>query len=584
MLPQEVDIIVAGGGAAGCVLAARIAKTHPNLEVVIVEGGISNEAHPQVVTPAIFLSNLVPGSTTARFYKSKSSQEVAGREVVVATGGCLGGGGSINFMMYLRAQKCDYDDWDTMEKFNISDNSVDTSVHGYDGEFKVSQGGLFHQAEFLEDFLTASSAAGWERVADAQDLKTANAFAPLPSWIDPLTGLRQDSAHILVHPLLASDTTKLRVITEQEVIRVLFDSEKKATGIEVHHKGDNSALSSIIYARKLVVLSAGALGTPLILQRSGIGRQEGVSKLGVTTIFENPGVGNDYQDHQLILYPYHSTALAEETLDGLLSGRVAPQKAALASPGSLNWNGIEGCGKIRPTMKEVLALGPDFAQIWARDFELQAERPMTIIAVSSGFLGDHSLVTPGQYLTLATITAYPYSRGHIHATGKYTSDPPDFDAGIFNHNADIAMMLWAYKKQREVARRMKHYAGPVAIRHPVFPEHSNANVAIADRGIGRGLPQVEIKDIEYTKEDDYCIVQFLKENVGTSWHSLGTCPMKPLSEGGVVDELLDVYGVTSLKIADLSIVPKMVGANTYSTALLVGEKAADIIINDIARS
>jgi alcohol oxidase len=122
-IPSEVDIIVAGGtifitaliigGAAGCVLAGRLAKADPSLQILIIEAGVNNLDNPLVTTPALYLAHLAPNSKTANCYTSKPSDQVGGRANVVVTGGLLGGGSSINFMMYTRANASDYDDWNT---------------------------------------------------------------------------------------------------------------------------------------------------------------------------------------------------------------------------------------------------------------------------------------------------------------------------------------------------------------------------------------------------------------------------------------------------------------------------------------
>jgi alcohol oxidase len=122
-IPSEVDIIVAGGtifatalmigGAAGCVLAGRLAKADPSLQILIIESGINNLDNPLVTTPALYPAHLTPGSKTALFYTSKPNDQVGGRANVVGTGGLLGGGSSINLMMYTRANASDYDDWNT---------------------------------------------------------------------------------------------------------------------------------------------------------------------------------------------------------------------------------------------------------------------------------------------------------------------------------------------------------------------------------------------------------------------------------------------------------------------------------------
>jgi choline dehydrogenase-like flavoprotein len=180
---------------------------------------------------------------------------------------------------------------------------------------------------------------------------------------------------------------------------------------------------------------------------------------------------------------------------------------------------------------------------------------------------------------MAVFTTYPYSRGHIHITGPSVSDPLDFATGFFSDSGDIDIKkhMWAYKKQREIARRMGVYRGEVAAAHPPFPAGSKA--APVDGPLPKNAC---VTDIEYTPEDDAVLEKWLRENVGTTWHSLGTCKMAPREQYGVVDANLSVYGVQGLKIADLSIPPSNVAANTNNTALVIGERAADIFIAELS--
>ncbi|KAH0564861.1 hypothetical protein GP486_001755 [Trichoglossum hirsutum] len=122
-VPHEVDVIIAGGnkgGTAGCVVAGRLAKADPSLEILVVEYGIDTKNDPKIVNPALFPALLAPDSKTARFHEAKPSENLAGRSPAVVTGACLGGGSSINFMMYTRGQSTDFDDWDT-EGWNAKD-------------------------------------------------------------------------------------------------------------------------------------------------------------------------------------------------------------------------------------------------------------------------------------------------------------------------------------------------------------------------------------------------------------------------------------------------------------------------------
>lgn len=132
-----------------------------------------------------------------------------------------------------------------------------------------------------------------------------------------------------------------------------------------------------------------------------------------------------------------------------------------------------------------------------------------------------------------------------------------------------------YKKQRQIARRMNVFKGEVSETHPQFPPGSQAACS------GEPL-RADTPDLVYDSEDEKSIDQFLRKNVGTTWHSLGTCRMAAREDGGVVDADLNVYGVKGLKVADLSILPKNVAANTANVAMAIGEKAADIIGRELS--
>lgn len=165
----------------------------------------------------------------------------------------------------------------------------------------------------------------------------------------------------------------------------------------------------------------------------------------------------------------------------------------------------------------------------------------------------------------------------MHITGPECGDALDFDVGFLTdaHDIDLKKQVWAYKKQREIMRRTKMYRGELSLGHPNFSSESPAACIETEAALSG------VKDIEYSAEDDKAIEQWIRENLNTTWHSLGTAKMAPREKFGVVDSNLNVYGTQGLKLADLSIPPENVGANTNSTALVIGEKAADIIIEEL---
>ncbi|KAH8593245.1 putative alcohol oxidase [Bisporella sp. PMI_857] len=585
----DVDIIFAGGGTAACVAAGRLAKANPDLKILIVEGGRNNYQDPTVVNPAAFLTHLAPDSSTALFYKAKKSPHLNGREAIVPTAGILGGGSSINFMMYTRAQGVDFDSWKTegwtakdmlplcnkLETYHPRGEGIDMSKHGTEGPVHVSDGGYRGKSE--NEFMRVVKELGHKEIVDLQDLDANGGFSRWHRYVS-LDGQRQDSAHRYIHPLIQDGQhPNLHLLLESKVIKVLFDDSSPPMAIGIEYKSSDNAKPIIglskpvhnrVKAKKLVVVSAGALGSPLILERSGVGNPELLKKLDIPVVADVPGVGENYQDHHLILYPYKSSLDENETIDRILSGRTDFMKATKEKDPILGWNGIDVSAKLNPTAAEVKALGPQFEADYKRDFEPYPSKPLMLCAVVNAFLADPSLVEPGQYFTMGTYTAYPYSRGTIHITSKDdVIDGYDLDAGFMNHHHDVLKQVWAYKMQREIARRLPYSKGELEFGHPQFKEGSKANLPWGDVGSA----------IEYSKEDDEVIEAWIRENVNTTWHSLGTCAMRPKEDLGVVDKDLNVHGTARLKVADLSMVPENVGANTNNTALVVGEKAAVII-------
>ncbi|KAL5614160.1 hypothetical protein FOVSG1_003223 [Fusarium oxysporum f. sp. vasinfectum] len=556
---DEVDVIIAGGGTAACVVAGRLAEADPNLSILLIEGGQDNRGVQNIENPVFFLDHLLPTAKTTIIYKGNKAEQLAGREAIAPSGGTLGGGSSINFMMYTRAQRSDFDSWKTpgwsadeilpfVKKLETYHGRGNPEDHGFSGPVQISDG-TFRSTDSESDFIKAATEVGWPEI---NDLQTLNANNGVERWLRYVSkdGKRQDTATAYLHDKIDnSKYPNLHVLVESKVIRVLLDDDKRAVGLTVK-------------ARKLVVVSCGALGTPPVLERSGLGDPKILERASVDVKVGLPGVGRDYQDHRLILYPYKTSLQPHETID---------------RDSVLGWNSIDISSKLRPTEADVAALGPEFQNAWDRDFKNAPNRPLMLMGLVSCFLGDPSTVPEEQYVTVGNYTAYPYSRGHMHITGPEVNDPLDFDVGYLNdkHDIDLKKQLWAYKKSREIMRRTAMYRGEIAAGHPTWPEGSKA----ASVDLTEALTNV--KDVEYSAEDDKAIEQWIRENVGTTWHSIATCKMAPREENGVVDERLNVWGTKGLKLADLSIPPQNVGANTNNTAIVIGEKAADIIIKDL---
>ncbi|KAF3768163.1 alcohol dehydrogenase [Cryphonectria parasitica EP155] len=589
----DVDVIIAGGGAAGCVVAGRLAESDPKLAILVIESGPNNFGDPMVTVPAFWLSHTNPSDKYTWSYKASASQYLAGRESIIPAGRILGGGSSVNMLLYSRPQQSELDAWNTpgwsaketlqylnkWESYHGPPGSEDR--HGHDGPIYVGPGN--YRGKILEqDFISAVQKLGWPELADNNRLDSINGSMRAQRYVGP-DGKRQDTAHGYIHPKLESgEYPNLHILVETDVERVIFDDNKKAIGVAFRPSADfqpdedQEASLRVVHARQQVILSAGALGTPQILERSGVGNPEVLSRAGIPLIASVPEVGENYLDHHIMLYPYKTSVGPDETMDGLLAGRIDVGQLISKNDPLLSWNGVDVQCKLRPTDADIASLGTDFQAAWDKDFKDSHDKPLMIISIVSCFPGDPSGVPAGQYMGVATFSTHPFSRGRIHVTGPKFSDPYSFDAGFLadKNGIDQKNHFWMYKKQREIIRRMENFAGEVAAGHPEFSSGSKA--AIIDT-----KPSSEIQDIEYTPEDDQAIEKFLKERISTTWHSMGTCKMASFKDDGVVDRNLNVYGVKSLKVADLSITPSNVGCNTCSVAMAIGEKAADIIIQEL---
>ncbi|KAF8686301.1 GMC oxidoreductase [Rhizoctonia solani] len=568
-----------------CVTAGRLAKANPELHILLVEQGPNNYQEPNVVTPALFLSHQAPGSKTTIFWKGNKSDALNGRSPIVSTGRILGGGSR-----YTRPSASDFDDWKTegwrsndmipllrkMETYHLAPGR---ETHGYEGPLNVSYSDKENFPAVAQAYLEVAQKRGVPLVQDKQDLNTGHGCQRWAKWIDPATGVRQDAAHRYIHPLC--NNKRLQVMTATKVVRVLFEGTK-ATGIEVvadkDTEEDANQTPYIINARKLVVVSAGALGSPVVLQRSGVGEAERLKKLGIQVVSDLP-VGSTYEDHNLVLTPYHVPD-DTETIDPIMYQDAAFLEEAQAQfaqgKGALATNWIDAGSKLRPTPKELEEIGPAFAPVWKSYFESKPDKPVMLQALSEGWLGPRDIL-PYKEAHMIIIGNYTGYARHVYITSTDPYTAPDFETGFLDKQADVDVQIWAYKQAREIARRLPQYRGEFAPLHPKFPEDSAARCVKLD-----GPPDVDnVKDIVYTPEDNKAIEAYLRQFIETTWHSVGTVLMKPREQGGCVDARLNVYGTQNLKVADLSIIPGNVGANTNSTALVTGEKAAVIIAEDL---
>ncbi|KAJ7126760.1 GMC oxidoreductase-domain-containing protein [Mycena epipterygia] len=586
------DIIFAGGGTTACVVAGRLAAADPSLRILIIEAGKHTKDISTHTQPGRYFANLASGGDTFTFHTTKPSEALDNRPCIIPSGKGMGGGSSVNFMMYTRASPSDYDDWENLANpgWGSKDliplsNKAETfepsaKNHGSSGPIKVS-GGI--QTNICRQYLAVAAARDKERgfTNDTNDFgaSSVNVYSPWCRYISSDTGRRSDTAHHYVYN--QAHNKNLHILPHCRVKRVIFENDR-AVGVEyISHDPDAADKNAIIavYASRLVVLASGAFGSPAILERSGIGAPELLKAYDIRQVVNLPGVGENYNDHNLLLVPYHTTS-DELTMDDIFRGKdeaIKPyeDRWLREGKGMMAHNGIEAGIKIRPNAKDLETLGATFSQRWNDFFANQPDKPVMWIGPIVGYTGGNASVT-GKFFTMAYYSEYPVSLGRTHIKSVDPYQSLDVEPGFLDKPEDVAILRWSYKWTREMARRMDSYRGEFALEHPQLAAGSPAACVEAE-----GPVPISAPDIVYSTEDDEAIDRYHRAVVGTTWHSLGTCAMKPRNQGGVVDSRLNVYGVQNLKVSDLSIAPTNVGSNTYNSALTVGEKAALIIAEEL---
>ncbi|TCD60536.1 hypothetical protein EIP91_009922 [Steccherinum ochraceum] len=589
------DIIFAGGGTAACVAAGRLAAADPSLRILIVEAGPHTQEDPKHLQPGRYFELSVPGGNTANFRTANPEKISKGRPMVA----------SVSAVPWWRVQRelasaSEFDEWESrfnnpgwcskdliplLKKCETYEIDPNAETHGSSGPLHVSYGGS--PSKIGQQFLDVASQYDKARTftEDPNDLHTVNVYARWPKFIDGKTGRRSDTAHGYIYGLQGNKN--LQVVAGALVKRIIIENDR-AVGVEyvpnTQVNPDAPSSSTIAYAKKQIVVSGGSWGSPAILERSGIGSAAVLGKFGIKQVVDLSGVGERLQDHWCAI----STFLASDesvTMDGIAQGDPAEiekwdKQWDKDGTGLMAGNAVDAGIKYRPTETELQAIGPHFRAKWDSLYANAPDRSVTWFGpISVGF---HLLPTaPGQkYFGIGSFLSHPSFFGSTHITSADDpSAPCNFDPGDIDNEADMEFFVYAYKLSREFARRMVCFRGEHPAQIPAFPEGSAARLKDATAPVPLDTPNVQ-----YTADDDKAIREIVKKFSMIASHTSGTCAMIPRAQRGVVDSRLNVYGVKGLKVADLSICPLIVGANTYSTAVVIGEKAAVLIAEELGIS
>ncbi|WP_301102979.1 choline dehydrogenase [Propionivibrio sp.] len=525
------DYVIVGGGSAGCVLANRL-SADSRVTVCLLEAG-PPDRHPLIHMPMGILWMMRSKVLNWNFY-TEDEAEMGGRRMFWPRGRTLGGSSSSNAMCYLRGHPADYDQWaalgnpgwsfaDVLPYFKRAQHQERgaSAYHGTGGPLNVAD--LRSPSSLTRVFVEAGVEVG---LPHNDDFNGASPEGVGPFQVTQKNGRRCSTARGYLAPVRSR--ANLTVITQAHATRVLLE-QQRAVGVEFLRRGRLQQVG----ARQEVILSAGAINSPHLLMLSGIGDARKLHDAGVVPRHHLPGVGQNLQDHLDVILVQACTQPVSYgiTWRSVLRGGLDLVRYLAAGRGMFTTNGAEGCAVARSTPEEEL---PDLQ-----------------FHFSPGKLRDHArdlLFLCGDGYSLHVCNLRPKSRGEICLASADPQAAPLIRANYLTHPEDIEHLLRGFKLARRIfaARAFDAYRG---------------------REISPGR---EVKS-------DEDIRRFIRQQAETIYHPVGTCKMGS-DALAVVDASLRVHGLSGLRVVDASIMPLLVGGNTNAPAIMIAEKASDMIM------
>ena len=532
------DYVIVGAGSAGCILANRLTEGGKYSVLLLEAGGPDDSLRFKVPIGYVYTYY---DRRSNWMYSLQPEKELNNRTLYCPRGKVQGGSGSINALIYVRGQRSDFDDWAAQGNTGWSFEDVlpyykrleshplgNTEYHRADGRVRITQmRSAAHPV--CGAFLDACADLGYPRNDDfnGASLEGAGIYD-----INTRDGMRDSSSRAYLQP--AMDRTQLTVEHHCLVDRVLFDDRAKATGVSYRHEGERRQCT----AAKEVILAAGAVDTPKLLQLSGVGDRALLHKHGVTVTHHLPAVGRNLQDHACASYFYRAN---RRTLNDEFGSWVGKARAGLqyllmrTGPLSLSVNQAGGflksdAGQATPNIQ--LYFNPLSYEI-PKDGS-QALRPEPY----SGFL-------------LAFSPCRPASRGTVEIASRHADDAPLIRPNYLTAQKDVDEVI----KGSQLVRRIMS---------------SKALQAIT---------------VEETKpgnrvQSEADMLQYFREEAGSIYHLCGSCAMGQDPASSVVSNRLKVHGIDNLRVVDASIFPNVTSGNINAPTMMVAEKGAAMILED----
>jgi choline dehydrogenase-like flavoprotein len=527
MTGDEFDHIVVGGGSAGAALAARLGEASDRTTCVLEAGG--HDSHPFIHIPS-FVAAAIGRKATNWSFSTVPQPHMGGRQIPVPRGKVLGGSGAINGMVYFRGHPMDYDDWSDMGAtgwsyaevlpyFTRTENNEDyppSVFHGSGGPVNVKL--VANPNPLNHAFMDGLASLQFPRCPDFNG-PNPEGYGFRQGLIR--NGMRETTAKSMLRPALARGNVHLQ--TDAHVARVLIENGR-ATGVELVN-------GRVIHARREVILSAGTVQSPQILLLSGIGPAAHLRAVGVEVRHNLPGVGENYHDH--VASPMHVET--DDTTSYGLSLKALPRdilhffQYLATRKGPLAGNVFESVAFLRtdPSLDRA-----DVQFVFQPAKRLTTKLPFPV----------------GHGYAISPVALYPESRGTLRLASPDPAAAPLIDPKLLSEPDDIKPLIRALR----IAR--------AAFESPAFARFEGREVAPG--------PSVQ-SDAEF---DSY-----IRETGYTVHHPVGTCKMGT-DEMAVVDPQLRVRGIEGLRVADASVMPKLIGGNTNAPSVMIGERCADFVL------
>jgi len=532
---MNFDFVIVGAGSAGCAIANRLSESG-RYSVALLEAG-SKDTNPWIHIPVGYFKTMGNPNTDWQ-YKANGDPGLNGRALPWPRGKVLGGSSSINGLLYVRGQAQDFDHWRQLGNVGWAWNNIlpyfkraeswkgspSSDERGKNGPLIVSPSAV--KRDIIDSWIDAAVNAGYKENRDynGKDQEGVGYFQ-----MTAHKGRRCSAAVAYLKP--ARGRKNLEIITHTQV-RKLIISEGRVTGVDAVRKGQQITIN----ARKEVVLSAGAIGSPQILMLSGIGDAEDLAPMGIKVVKNLKGVGKNLQDH-LQVRPIFKTDLSTiniETNNLFKQGMIALEYA-LKRTGPMTMAASLGAGFLKTDERLET---PDI------QFHIQP------FSATNAIEGPHRFSA----FTTSVCQLRPESAGELKLKSTDYQDHPLIDPNYLSTDLDQKTIV----KGIQIARKIAQFD---PLKAHITEEY--------DPGY------------EVAIDDDEGTLEWARNTAVTIYHPTGTCKMG-CDSMAVVDDRLRVYGLKGLRVADCSIMPVITSGNTNAPAIMIGEKASDLILDDIS--